>query len=581
MNALQEQIDQLKQELEAKDDCLFEVSATLAAVQSETQHRLQELEFDASKRIRQSEEALRRAQQEANQAHHSVLQLQQQLQLQRTLHVPPLTKATADTAAVATATAATTSALSQPTVSNSPLAGHLLLLMPTITTDRDNVFHFLLQSQQNPQQNHQHLGLTDLEVVSFILESETRHRQCVWIHEALRWSTMSRAILRESCALRDDATPTLANKSKASSLSSSRIILTRSSLLNVNTSIQQVETAMREPLLVVRAQNKHINTRNNGSIHYYYNKKICHQWMGLMVENLEFDVLLTLFQDVPSVHSDHVVLPWWELFKPVIVHHIAQFCCLDTLKITTPNSSNHHRRRHRRYHPHPDNGDGGNTKEKTTTTPPPRLAGKDDATMLSNSLALLRLWWHASPIFQTELMEHHYARSLMAILLDMLEQQQDQSPTSKHCCVALEFIQTLMTHKAGVLLLRTQMGGHPSGIQVLTLTLANLQIQEEQNNDKDDENENDNGTSKSLQQQVCIVRIFWMIMRSHQVYDDPIPFTSLLEEKRYHWLACMNKILIMEEMKIEDIKLVQSMLEEIQMDQEELEDYRQQEMCQQ
>jgi len=201
--------------------------------------------------------------------------------------------------------------------------------------------------------------------------------------------------------------------------------------------------------------------------------------------------------------------------------------------------------------------------------------------MLSNSLALLRLWWHASPIFQTELMEHHYARSLMAILLDMLEQQQDQSPTSKHCCVALEFIQTLMTHKAGVLLLRSQMGGHPSGIQVLTLTLANLQIQEEQNNDKDDENENDNGTSKSLQQQVCIVRIFWMIMRSHQVYDDPIPFTSLLEEKRYHWLACMNKILIMEEMKIEDIKLVQSMLEEIQMDQEELEDYRQQEMCQQ
>ena len=57
LSSLQEQIDQLKQELEAKDDTLFEVSATLAAIQVETQHRVHQVETDAALRIRKSDES--------------------------------------------------------------------------------------------------------------------------------------------------------------------------------------------------------------------------------------------------------------------------------------------------------------------------------------------------------------------------------------------------------------------------------------------------------------------------------------------------------------------------------------------
>jgi hypothetical protein len=78
----QQQVDALRRELAAKDEANFELSATLAAVEAETSHRVQQVENESGSAVKKLEEQLRRAQQEANLARSQAVQLQSKLKQQ-------------------------------------------------------------------------------------------------------------------------------------------------------------------------------------------------------------------------------------------------------------------------------------------------------------------------------------------------------------------------------------------------------------------------------------------------------------------------------------------------------------------
>lgn len=78
----QQQVDALRQELAAKDEANFDLSATLAAVEAETSHRVQQVENQSGDAVKKLEEQLRRAQQEANLARSQAAQLQSKLRQQ-------------------------------------------------------------------------------------------------------------------------------------------------------------------------------------------------------------------------------------------------------------------------------------------------------------------------------------------------------------------------------------------------------------------------------------------------------------------------------------------------------------------
>jgi TolA-binding protein len=78
----QQQVDALRRELAAKDEANFDLSATLAAVEAETSHRVQQVEKESGSAVKKLEEQLRRVQQEANMARGQAVQLQNKLRLQ-------------------------------------------------------------------------------------------------------------------------------------------------------------------------------------------------------------------------------------------------------------------------------------------------------------------------------------------------------------------------------------------------------------------------------------------------------------------------------------------------------------------
>jgi len=76
-------INSLRQQLEEKAEENFDLSLSLSAVQTETNHRINEVEKSSKQQIDKLEEALRRAQQEANRARSALKKQQQQLQQQQ------------------------------------------------------------------------------------------------------------------------------------------------------------------------------------------------------------------------------------------------------------------------------------------------------------------------------------------------------------------------------------------------------------------------------------------------------------------------------------------------------------------
>jgi hypothetical protein len=564
-------IQQLQQELEGKDDALFEVSATLAAVQAETQHRIQQVETDAALKIRQSEEALRRAQQEANQAHSQLQRLQkeeeqiagagvvvgigitpEQQQHQKRMKLT-------DVAAVDHSPKTKQQEHETRKRKRSNLAQHLLL--HNNGDINDDIYTFLLQAQDSLW--------TDAQIGWRILELDTRHRNTHWTEQALRWSPTVRTLLRDACSGGPTVRSTTSirmRRTTASRISGSE---------SVFNNLDNVAASIREPLSKpnttpgVVSENALWNSTHQKYI-------ICHQWMPLVTDR--FDVLITLFQDV-GPDSDHVILPWWKRIQPTLLNHI-----------NIASSSGQRRRRL--------------VLQRTADEDATVVTTADDE-QLHFTLQLLTIWWQSSPTFlQDFLLESNpsLARSVVAILLDRLESVMAHlktlSSTSTSTLDIIMFLQTLCSQSAGCMLLRAQMptttfgnkGGRgplaPSGIHVLTMLLANIQIRM-QDEDEDLQKCTPIQQLSLVKQQSPILRIFWMMMRTIQVSSllsssssFKIPFSSLLEECHHHWLACLNWVLMSAKgdhhgaVDAHDVALVRAMLEEIQNDQEDLEEYR-------
>jgi len=70
--ALQERCRVLEQELEEKDESMFELSATLATVQAEAQHEVKQVRKETRDEITKYQEALRRTEREATLLHHQL-----------------------------------------------------------------------------------------------------------------------------------------------------------------------------------------------------------------------------------------------------------------------------------------------------------------------------------------------------------------------------------------------------------------------------------------------------------------------------------------------------------------------------
>jgi hypothetical protein len=155
-----QQIAALQVELEARDESLFDLQATLAAVQAETQHQMAQHAAESARTVRSLQEQLRRAQQEANLARSTAARQQQQQHQQQQRPVISPTERLVQRSGVpqqSTTTAVQTTPLVPPpqhptlirtvhrssplTSSGQRLAQHLLrstATFPTIATDDDD-----------------------------------------------------------------------------------------------------------------------------------------------------------------------------------------------------------------------------------------------------------------------------------------------------------------------------------------------------------------------------------------------------------------------------------------------------------
>jgi hypothetical protein len=230
----QQQLEALRRELAAKDEANFDLSATLATVEAETSHRVQQVEKESGDAVKKLEEQLRRAQQEANMARSQAVQLQGKLrqqdqqfqqqaiiqnQYQKPIVTPTNTKAaTATTTAPASSettlhqhAAVVTTVTPQPPTelplsSGQRLAQHLLRTTAQYSTCQENSAQRLQHAQQqwvlllSRTATFNAATCTDIQIVTFCIEQCVQtgkqspvdpfllHLQLTWLQDTLSYS---------------------------------------------------------------------------------------------------------------------------------------------------------------------------------------------------------------------------------------------------------------------------------------------------------------------------------------------------------------------------------------------------------
>lgn len=152
-NHLQEQIEALKAELEAKDEAIFDLNMTLTSVEAETKHKITQVQAASQQQLSSLQEQLRRATQEANLARSQANSYKAKLKNETILHentnrpaVVTVTKSAppAPPATVLPSASATTSAPKRAPPPPKSLAQHLQMLhtvhFPSDASDMDVVW---------------------------------------------------------------------------------------------------------------------------------------------------------------------------------------------------------------------------------------------------------------------------------------------------------------------------------------------------------------------------------------------------------------------------------------------------------
>ena len=81
--------NELREQLAAKEEELFDFQATLASIQAESQHRIHQVERQTQEQVRQLREQLRRVEQEANRSRSQAVQWQHKYQKHAAVRVTP------------------------------------------------------------------------------------------------------------------------------------------------------------------------------------------------------------------------------------------------------------------------------------------------------------------------------------------------------------------------------------------------------------------------------------------------------------------------------------------------------------
>lgn len=524
--ALQDRIRALEKQLEEKDDENFELAATIATIQAESTYNVKSIEKETKLRLDQTNEELRRATQDANQAHMALARLQQQKQQQQ--YYPPPAPMQLDKPAPPgdlPSTIFVESPVSPTSVSllllksGPALAQHLLLCSPTITSSSDDdssasVRRMLHHAQYAAQ-------LQDTDIVWKILQEYQMNNSSTnleWLKEGLKWSASSRSQLRQACSATSN-----------NHVEASRIQVATS------TDLRAIAESLRNPLwkpASIQLDNEKSNP---------FDPRVCQEWMRDVCSSPNvWHLISTLMQDCTSPEERK---PFYRLISKDL---ISQWEAFAQSRI----SSDKPRRRH---------------------------TAKASSSMTAEAFVdSLHLMTDSFPNAATKLAE----RTVVAILLDLLETETFLKDRNMQLIVAiLSFLSCLCESSSDMTLLRTQMVTSDDelsqsglGVFILVLTASQLTLES-----MIDDNQQHLQDYKELDMaRNHVIRIFHQVLRHVQANDRSkgICFSSLIEERQHDYLGVCSQILVAPPGRVLPAitTMVRLQMEEMDLDREDEED---------
>lgn len=268
--SLQEKVRSLEHALEEQKEEFFDLSATLATVQAETQHEIKQIQQQRDTEIQKVQEALRRTEREATRLHH---------QLSRTSTGPTApTSAPVVTPAATTNNNAADAASSQHRDTDSSSS--------SATTRRSLAQHLLQTCPRQPPSlvimaASNSFSTSDLAFVWQLAELCLRlDDEWIWLKHALTWSTAARRIIQQAAS---EAPISRSTRISSSSLTSFQL--------------QQVTQSLYDPL---GSSNKTHEANND----YPYLRDLTTRLLAKLSAPKHFSIMSVLLSDASPKQRD-------------------------------------------------------------------------------------------------------------------------------------------------------------------------------------------------------------------------------------------------------------------------------------
>lgn len=550
---LEERVRSLEQQINEKDEAYFELSATVVAIQAESNYVVKNMEKNTKLQLDRTTEELRRTTQEANQAHMSLARLQQQRQHQQHpatgaaavrhnfQQVPPIAVGPSRTNDKPPSTIFVTSSSNPPmtTVVSQPhqhtgqiLARHLLL-KGSMHQKQDSIYR-LLQHAQNS-------NLQDADIVWQILQSSHENNK-LWLKEALLLSPPSRSMLRQACC--KGANDDTSNGRKD-------VVMMMEPRIRVNSGgdtsidLHAIAERLKNPLWKPGAVTPTATSTPKSNP---FDPSVCRVWMKDVCCNTELWYLLfPLLYDCNSTEERD---PWCTLLSKDMIVRWETF-----MKGYIPKG------RPRRIH-------------STTTS---LLSGGISCNTMSVPSFLQSLQLMGDIFKKTPGMDH---RTIMAIMLDLLEYETFLEKRNMELIVAvLAFLSMIVEDVEGLKLLRTKMVTSEddemaqSGLGVAIVILTVSQVKLEMLMDGGEVNRHIQEYKMLEMMRNHVIRLFHQVLHHGTA---GVCFTSLIEERKHDYLGVCSQILIAPKDLIDPSirTMVRIQMEEIEGDREDEEDLK-------
>mmetsp|Transcript_25255 Transcript_25255/g.37291 ORF Transcript_25255/g.37291 Transcript_25255/m.37291 type:complete len:572 (-) Transcript_25255:746-2461(-) len=543
--SLAERIQMLEQQLAAKDDAYFELSATMATIRAEADVQVRNIQRDSKLELIKTQEELRRATREANQAHTSLARFQQRGQEQQKPQEPKDNLNPPSTIYFQASVPDTVRSRNFDRSTSSILAQHLVNHCgppPKKYDDDDNTINNFLQKSQDSD------AMEEEDIIWYILRhsihlfntgSTSTGSAKKWLKDALMLSPSSRSLLRRACSLDSGKTFEASN-----SVQLSRI--------HVDVDLHSVANRLKSPLLKPswKASQQPSSTNPFDAI-------ICQEWMKQICETPDdWCLVSTVLCDACDVEVDI----WYKLFTKGLKERWEIF--------TQERLGETHVRR---IHP---------------------LSTKQKEAPISEAAFLESL--HLVTRQAESKRREFFDKSVLAILLDLIEYELEDHELEETGDASLPMLLPIFWYISTAFdlkLLRTRMHTTtedflaPSGLAVAisVMTISQSKVQACVEREQEERYYIDEGsppTTKLVQSWKVLrnhtIRLFHQVLRHVQVGrvqlgdEKGLCFSSLLQERRHEYLGTYSQILLLSSIGKDD-KLITSM---IQLQLEEIEDDR-------